>query len=376
MRILHIITGLGRGGAETMLAKLSLGGGRHEHEVVSLGEIGPIGGQLASEGVSVHALRMGGVAGGIAALPRLVRLVRASRPQIVQGWMNHGNLAATAAHAMAGDGAPALVWNIRQSLSAPGCDGWLTNRIIRANARLSHRPARILYNSVAGAVDHEAIGYRSEKRRIIPNGFDIDRFLPSPAARATTRRALGVADEDVLIGLVARVDPWKNHAGFLAAAAELRREGRAPRFLLAGKGASSDNRDLLDLVARHGLKDHVLLLGERTDVPALTAALDIACIVSHGEGFPNALGEAMACGVPCVVTDVGDCRAIVGDAGIVCASGSAVDIAAAMARLVDAGGEKRAELGRQARARIERHYSLQAVVAQYDALYEEVAQNG
>ena len=294
VRILHIITGLRRGGAETMLAKLSLGGGRHEHEVVSLDDIGPIGEQLASEGVRVDALGMRGVGGKIAALPRLAGLIRARRPQIVQGWMNHGNLAATVAHGMAGEGAPALVWNIRQSLSVPGCDRWLTRRIIRANARLSHRPARILYNSAAGAADHEAIGYRSEKRAIIPNGFDVERFHPSPGARAAARRDLGVADGEVLIGLVARVDPWKNHAGFLAAAAELRRNGHAPRFLLAGKGASSDNRAFLELVSHHGLTDHVLLLGERTDVPALTAALDIACIVSHGEGFPNAIGEAMA----------------------------------------------------------------------------------
>lgn len=373
MKILHFIAGLGRGGAEAMLAKLALGGGTHEHVVLSLGAIGPVGEELAAAGIRVHALNVGRRGRNLSGLFAVGGLIDRERADIVQGWMSHGNLAATAAHWLTRRRSP-LLWNIRQSLSVPNCDRWTTRRIIAANARLSGRPAAILYNSTQGALEHEAIGYARQKRRIIPNGFDLERFQPSPVARCTMRRDLGVRDDEILIGLIARFDPWKNHEGFFAAASQLMASQPAIRFLFAGSGMTRENPRVVQLMADPRLAERSLLLGDRSDIPAITNALDIACNVSHGEGFPNTIGEAMACAVPCIVTDAGDCREIVGDAGTVCVDKRPPTIAAALSAMIDLGEQGRLHLGRLARERIEHHYSLSAIVARYDALYEEAAE--
>jgi glycosyltransferase involved in cell wall biosynthesis len=370
-RILHIITGLGLGGAETMLAKLIGGSACYRHEVLSLTGKGEIGPRLEAMGVKVDTLDLDRAGRWITALPRLRALVRAQRPDLIQGWLNHGNLAALAAKFLARTDAPA-VWNVRQSLGDMRFDKWRTRQVIRINARLSRRPAAILYNSVAGARDHEAIGYAPEKTVLIPNGFDLDRFLPLPGRRSEIRRSLGVGEDEVLIGLIARFDHWKNHGAFFAAASAILAGAPESRFLLAGDGMVADNPALRALIRDPLVLERSLLLGRRTDMPELNAALDIACNVSHGEGFPNAIGEAMAAAVPCVVSTAGDMAAIVGEGGIVAGGADADDIAAAVHALISMGSEGRAQMGDAGRKRIAAHFSLPAIVARYETIYADL----
>lgn len=371
MRILHIITALERGGAEAMLEKVVAAGGRHHHMVVSLRDEGPIGRQIALRGIKVSALRLGSALGTPLALPRLIGLVRKHRPDVIQGWMDHGNLAATLAHRFARAGTH-LAWNVRRSLDSADWDRGFSRRLVGINAKLSDRPDCIIYNSTAGAVQHEGIGYSQERRQIIPNGFDLARFTPSSPIRAAQRREFRVAEDELLIGLVARFHPCKNHRAFFEAAARLLSKGVRARFLFAGAGMILENPDVSGPLRDLDILDHVILLGDRSDMPAVTASLDIACNVSHGEGFPNAIGEAMACSVPCLVADVGDCRLIVGDTGVVCDSNDAAGIEQGLMRLVEAGPDRRTELGRCARARIDAHFSITAVTARYDTLYESL----
>jgi glycosyltransferase involved in cell wall biosynthesis len=367
-KILHIITGLGRGGAEAMLVKLIGASSRYRHDVLSLTGRGEIGAQLETSGASVDTLGLDRAAGWLPALPRLRALVRKRRPDLIQGWLNHGNLAALAGKILAGTGAPA-VWNVRQSLLGMQFEKWQTRQVIRINARLSRRTAAILYNSAAGARDHEAIGYAPDKTVLVPNGFDLDRFRPQPDRRAEIRRSLGIGDDELLIGLVARFDPWKNHAAFFAAASAILARAPASRFLLAGDGMVADNPALRALIRDPLVLERSLLLGGRSDMPALNAALDIACNVSHGEGFPNAIGEAMASGVPCMVTAAGDMPAIVGETGVVASSSDPRDIADAVLALIDQGTEGRNLMGRAARERIAARFSLPTIVARYEAIY-------
>ena len=319
-KILHVITGLGRGGAEAMLAKLIGASAGYRHEVLSLTGKGEIGAAARGDGGEGRYARSR--SRRAAGSPRCRGCARwcAARARISS---RAGSIMAISPRwredCWRGRDAPA-VWNVRQSLLGMRFEKWQTRRVIRLNARLSRRTAAILYNSATGARDHEAIGYASDKTMLVPNGFDLDRFQPLPDRRAEIRRSLGVGEDEFLIGLIARFDPWKNHAAFFAAASDILARAPDSRFLLAGEGMAADNPALRALIRDPRVLERSLLLGRRTDMPALNAALDIACNVSHGEGFPNAIGEAMASAVPCVVAAAGDMPAIVGEAGVVAAA--------------------------------------------------------
>lgn len=369
--VLHVITGLNAGGAEAMLAKLVTAPGRYDHKVVSLRGRGAVAAEIERAGVPVEVLRFFGPAGAIAGLPALATFIRRTRPQIVQGWLNHGILAATLGVLLARSPAP-LLWNVRQSLGDVSYEKFLTRRVIALNARLSGRPRMILYNSLAGARGHEAAGFARGKRRIVPNGFDLDRFHPSAEDRRRTRAALGIGDDEVAIGLIARFHKMKNHAAFFAAAREVLRTEPRLRLVLAGDGVTADNPDVVRLIPDPEMLERCLLLGLRDDVASLTRALDIACNISvASEGFSNAIGEAMASAVPCIVTDVGDSAEIVGKGGLVCAGTDSGAIASEMLRLVRGGPALRSRMGRQARLRVEAEFSLPAVVERYERLYDE-----
>ena len=205
---------------------------------------------------------------------------------------------------------------------------------------------------------------------IIPNGFDCQILRPDEAARKAVRSELGVTDDTVLVGLVARYHPMKDHIGFLKAAGMVVRSHPEVRFVLAGTGVSSKQPELSEAVKQNELQDHVILLGERSDIPRLNNAFDIACSASAwGEGFSNSIGEAMACGAPCAVTDVGDSAYIVADTGLVSPPRDPQALANAIARLIAMGRSGRQQLGAQARKRVETEFSLPSIVQRYEDLY-------
>jgi glycosyltransferase involved in cell wall biosynthesis len=369
--VVHLITGLGMGGAEMVLAQLARSARRHRHVVVSLGSEGYIGPQLEAAGISVCCLGLNRAAGLTTFVPRLARILHRERPRAIQGWLAHGNLVATIGRALSGFKVP-LLWNVRQSLSDLAHEKRSTQMLIRFNARISNQPATIVYNSYLAAAQHEMIGYSPERRLIIANGFDLQRFAPSAERRRAARESLGIADEDILVGLIGRFHPTKNHAAFFAAASRIAETERNVRFLVAGPGVVLDNPDLRAMIPDPRILERCLLLGPRDDLPALYNAMDIACSVSLGESFSNTLGEAMASGVPCITTNSGDSARIVGDSGIVCADAGPQAIAAAICAMIRAGGAQRGQLGKIARARMEARYSLEAMLASYDNLYDEV----
>jgi len=243
--------------------------------------------------------------------------------------------------------------------------------LIRLGAFLSRHPSAIIYNSRSGAKQHEKCGYRSGMSVVISNGFDCGIFQPDEHARCCVREQLGLESTSILVGLVARFHPMKDQSGFLHAASLVSALHPESRFLLVGKGLTESEPALTKLIKQLGLTGRVLLLGERTDTPRLTAALDIACSSSScGEGFSNAIGEAMACGVPCVVTDVGDSAYLVGDTGVAVSPRNPEALAHAVGRLIDAGPAKRKELGMAARSRIQSEFCLPEVARRYKEVYQ------
>jgi glycosyltransferase involved in cell wall biosynthesis len=368
----HVITGLSTGGAEMMLLKLVSGGPPNvSYSVVSLADSGTIGPAISALGVPVYALGMSRATPDPLKLLALMRRTRQVHPDLIQGWMYHGNLMATLT-AVAARGPVPVLWNIRQTVYDLARERRATALVIRLGALLSARPAAIIYNSVTSAQQHEALGYRREKRVILPNGFDCEMFRPDQEARGSFRRELGVPHDSLLVGLIARYHPMKDHAAFLRAAAIIRRSHPKVRFVLAGSGVSREEPALLNAIQREGLEGGVFLLGERKDTARINAALDVACSSSAwGEGFSNSIGEAMACAVPCVVTDIGDSSFLVGSTGTSVPAGDYEAFAKAVQELLQAGPERRSAMGQSARQRIETEFSLPSVVSRYQELYRE-----
>ncbi len=372
---MHVISGLDTGGAEMTLLRVlaSLQGSGLTSVVVSLRDRGTMGDRIEALGVPVHSLHLhrsgpDGIASGCA---RLLRISSATRPAVLQGWMYHGNLCALLA-ARLGVGRPALVWNIRHSLETMHREKWTTRWLIRLTAKLSRYCATVIYNSYRSAHQHEGAGYARSRTLVIPNGFDSRRFRPSASSSRSVRAELGIADQDVVIGLFGRYHPIKDHKTFLRAAAQLVPDGHPVRFVLAGRRVDRENPELASLCDRYRLTDAVVLLGERDDMPRLTATLDIACCSSRGEAFPNVLGEAMAAGVPCVSTDVGDARAILGETGTIVKPGDPTALANAWRSLIGLGSTGRKRLGMAGRKRVMARFDLLGISARYRRLYEDL----
>jgi glycosyltransferase involved in cell wall biosynthesis len=333
--------------------------------VISLSDQGTVGPRLQALGIPVYALGVRSNRPSIAGWARLRRLLNELRPSLLQGWMYHGNLAAT----LTASGMP-VVWGVRQSLYDLRKERLLTRAVIRASALLSARPAAILYNSRASAAQHTSFGFKNEAASIIPNGFDTEVFRPDRSARQRVRNELGLGEDALLIGMFGRYHPMKDHRTFLTAARMLADECPSAHFLLVGTAVDDANAELAGLLANTGIRRRVFLLGERADMPQLTAALDIAVSSSAwGEGFANVVGEAMSCGVPCVVTDVGDSAWIVGTTGRVVSPGEPQAMAQECHKLIQLPAQERCDLGYRARRKILEEFSLNIVVQQYEQLY-------
>jgi glycosyltransferase involved in cell wall biosynthesis len=373
MRVLHVSTAVNVGGSEVMMRRLVEVARRQGvvQEVVSLADIGPVGRDLQRLGFAVHALGMKRTAPNPLALLELVRIIRAFRPDVVQTWMYHADLLGGVAARLAGY--PKVFWCIQNGTLDARTSRRTTRWTVAACARASHTvPDGIVCVSRVARDLHISWGYDASRFVVIPNGVDVDEFHPDPAGREEVRRELGLPEQAIVVGLIARVDPQKDHATFVKAAALLATSTPQARFLLCGDGATRENADLVGRISAAGLLDRFLLLGRRDDVARLVRAVDLATLSSaYGEAFPLAIGEAMACGVPCVVTDLGDCAHLVGDTGRVVPPRDAAALAGAWQALADLGVSGRLRLGVAARARVAALFSLPSVVEQYATLYRQ-----
>lgn len=365
MRILNVITGLNTGGAETMLLKLC-GGLRAKGadvEVVSLLEPGTVGRRIAETGVPVVGLGMRRGVPSPGALASLIALLRRRRPHIVLSWLYHADLLAFAATRFAPRSA--LVWNLRCSYMNLAEYRRTTGLTVRACAAFSRFPDAVMANSDEAIRFHESLGYRPRRTQVVPNGFDTERFRPDAEARRALRERVGAAEDDFLVGLAGRHDPMKDHATFLDAAGRAMAENPRLRFALCGTGVDEDNRNLAERIRTAGLGDRVHLLGRLDDMPGFMAGLDLLALSSVGESFPNVLGEAMACGVPCVSTDVGDAAAIIGDTGSVVPPRDPQALARALLNVSRMSRESLRNAGSAARLRVEQEYGLESVTEKY-----------
>src|SRR6266849_3370954 len=374
IKVMHVITTLGPAGAETMLCRVASGmdSTRFENEVVSLTGVLDLAERMQAIGVRVRTLGMKKNVPNPLLVMRLAQWIRESKPDVIQTWMYHANLVGALAARLAGD--VPVVWGIHHSALNPRVDKRRTMLVNRACALLSRKlPARIVCCSEASLHIHKKLGYATEKLKVIPNGFDLEQVKPDPAARASVREELGIPADTLLIGIAARFHPLKDHFNFVRAAARLHKQMPETHFLLCGLDITWQNSQLAGWIEAAGIWDRCHLLGLRHDMSRIFAGIDIATTASRSEAFPIVIGEAMACGTPCVVTDVGDSALIVENTGSVVAPEDPHALAEAWRALIDAGPAVRRRLGIAARERVQRHFALPAIVERYQKIYAQVA---
>ena len=361
LRVMHVITGLGVGGAEAMLA--SLVGARPEgldQTVVSLIPDGFHASPIRQRGVSVFELAFDRRSHIPADLWHLARLIRDIAPQIVQGWMYHGNIAAMIALALARRRPRTrLAWGIRCSDRASSNESLQLSAVIRTGAYLSPLIDALVANSHAGLDYHAHQGYSAPRQLVIHNGIDTERFHPDAARRSALRLSLGLATTDFVVAHVARMHPMKDHATFVEAMRQL------PNVKALAIGAGTESLPQLPNLHR---------LGRRSDVPALLVAADVVVSSSaYGEGFSNAVAEGMAAGLVPVATDVGDTREIVGDTGVVVPPRSPSALARGVAEVAALSPEESHRRGLRSRERIRLQFGLETATTKFASLYRDLA---
>lgn len=373
IKITHIITGLNTGGAERALYNLLSSDFRSKYDcsVISLIDEGTYGNRIRALGIPVHGINMRADLSVFRSIILLRRIIKKIEPDILQGWMYHGNLAATLARYFC-SGVVVVAWNVRHSLYELDSENFTTRQIIKANRLMSGKAAAIFYNSRISRLQHERFGFDSNNSILNPNGFDTSFLKPSSEKRGAVRAELGISDGDTVIGHVARYHPMKDHVGFIKAAVMVMSQRPELVVLMIGRDVRANTAFLLSGLPE-ALVSRFYFLGERLDVYDLMQSMDVFCVSSAwGEGFPNVLGEAMAMSVPCITTDISDGPEVVGETGIVVPPREPEKLADAIFTFLNLASSEKAGRGRAARQRIEEKYLRRMNVECYDAVYEQL----
>lgn len=368
IKIIHLITDLDTGGAEMMLYKLITNMDKTEftNVVVSMMNKGTMGESIEKHNIPLYCLNLKRGILSINSLRTLYKIIKNEKPDIIQTWLYHADFLGLIISKMS---KIPLVWNIRCSELRKEDHSTRLFFLIKFLAKNSSYPKSIIANSKAGPLFHEKMGYNMRNWAVIPNGFDLDAFSPSKDAKTKLCAELGISPVTQIIGLVARYDPMKDHSNFLRAASLLHQQKPDVHFVMVGRGVDNQNQVLIQEITLLGLNNIIHLLGERRDINTVYSALDIAVSASYSEGFSNTIGEAMACKVPCVVTDVGESANIVGNTGRVVPPSNPCLMAKAMHDLLNLNKNEREALGFAARSRIIEKFSIGIVCKQYEALY-------
>ncbi len=338
------------------------------HSVVALTPGGVFAQRLRDAGIELthFDFRVAPISGFLG----LFRLMKHTRPDVVQTWMYHADMFGGLAARFAG--IRNVIWGIRVA-ELVGGDARATTFVRQACALLSRWvPATIACVAESARRSHVRAGYDPSRMVVVPNGFDLSKLVATQQQRDALRTACGFAPDNLVIGTIGRFNANKDQRNFVQAAGRLARRFGKARFLMVGRDVDAGNAELAAWIDETGFPDRFALLGERADVPACLSAMDAFCLSSRTEGFPNVVGEAMAMALPCVVTDVGDSALLVGDAGVVVPREDSVALAKGMTRLASLSSDARLWLGQQARARITSEYTMEQTRMRFEAIYRDL----
>ena len=373
LHVLHVIVGLDVGGAELMLLRLitsQVQVGIVEHRVVSLTTMGEVGSRLQQMGVPLHTLEMRGALSAIRVFIRLLLLIRRAQPDVVQTWMYHADLLGGLAARVAGVGK--VIWGIRTTDAMAG-GSQITGLVRKLCAWLSPIvPHRIVCAAEASRRTHIGVGYDAAKMTIIPNGYDLSAMESSWQQKTTLRLQCSIGSNDVVVGYLGRFHPAKDQENFVRAVGLLASKNLNVKFMMVGRHLDADNRELNGWISATGHADRFILLGEKSNPAVCLAAMDIFCLSSLTEGFPNVVAEAMAMGLPCVVTDVGDSALLVSDTGVVVPKEDSPALAAGLQQIINLPAAQRIAMGQRARQIVVSKYSLASASAAFESVYKAV----
>ncbi len=369
-KIVHIITGLNNGGAETMLYKLlqNIDASEYQCFVVSMLDKGVMGKKIESLGISVLPLNMNKKYNILTAFFKTRKLCKDA--EMIQSWMYHANLwaffSSLGLHKK-------IIWGIRRGELSPSTDKKTTLFTAKVGAWISHRISTIVYCAENSKKFHEEKYCYAEKNSVvIPNGFELEKYKRSETSRAMIRNQLGIDDEKIVIALVGRYHVVKGHKNFCKALGLLAGKTKKEiHILFVGYGNTKTNSELMALIRENYLESRVSCMGARDDIPDLLSATDFLVSASYTEAFSNVIGEAMSCEVPCVVTDVGDSAGIVGNTGIVVPNNEPTVLANGIMEMISKDKAEREMLGKKARTRIQELFEIKVVSSKYEKLYKE-----
>lgn len=373
MRVLHIIVDLDVGGAEFMLKRLveSNSANITETAVVSLTSLGVIGESLRARGVCVHTLGMSSFWHAPITLWRLIRLIRQYQPVIVQTWMYHADLLGGLAARLAGF--CSVVWNIRSTAIPQGALSF-TYWLVRLCAICSYSiPDRIICCANSAKTAHIKLRYAAHKMTVIPNGYDFSIFELDLNLRVRTRLDFGFDDSEIVIGVVGRFDLLKDFHNFVTAASYIAAARDNVKFLMVGRGNEWSNSTLRSWIESAGLVKRFQLAGQQSEVPSFLSAMDIFCLSSMNEAFPNVVVEAMAMGLPCVVTCAGDAADILADNDFVVPIKDSILLAEALSRMCDISPEGRRRIGERNARKVREEFGIGEISKKYEEVYDAVS---
>lgn len=370
---LHIITSLSVGGAETMLLRLI----KHKPDlvkstiVISLTDNGEIGRILESMGVSVISLGMHNWSSIFKALFKLKKIIQNEKPDIIHTWMYHANILGGIAAFLAKN--KNIIWSIRRSEFTRG-ESLSTYIVMRIGAMFSNViPKAIVCVAESGLKNHQNYGYKSDSMIVIPNGFDLEHLKHDPVVRKEIRKELNIYDDEVVIGCVGRFHESKGYEILIASSVEVIKLNKKVRYLLIGRDLDQQNTILMEWINKTGSSNHFLLAGEKHNVADYMSAMDIFCLSSITEGFPNVVGEAMASALPCVVTSVGDVQKITGNNAILVQPKNKKLLSKGLCEMLNMDNEKRYRMGLRGRIKIEEEYPIKLICEKYYNLYSLIS---
>jgi glycosyltransferase involved in cell wall biosynthesis len=368
--ILHIIPSLGDGGAEAVLFRLCQGDYINKHIVVSMTNDGKYGELLFDIGVEVYSLNISTrPIQFISAITRLFKIIKNKDIDVVQTWMYHADLLGGILARLSGK---KVCWGVHNTTLVYGKSKLLTIIIAKSSALLSRIiPSAIIYCAHASKKVHEKMGYSKHNGSVIPNGYDLTVFSPNESVRSDLKKKLGLEGFDI-IGNVGRFDPQKDHSNLLEALSLVRNEYSGFKCILIGGGLSKDNNVLMSDIRRLKLEEQVVLFGQSSEVQKMMNVMDLHVLASaYGEAFPNVIAEAMASGVPCIATDVGDSSYMVGQTGWVVPPKNPVELSKsiliALSQLHSC--DSWAVRCGNARSRVEENFSLENMISKYNTIW-------
>ncbi|ETT12283.1 glycosyltransferase, group 1 family protein [Fusobacterium sp. CM21] len=364
-KITHIITGLGNGGAEVMLYKLLKYSNRdlYNMKVISLMDKGIIGEKIEELGIPVYTLNEKRGKIGIKSILKIMKICKET--DIIETWMYHADFIGFIVAKLL---RKKIIWGLHHSNLEKDKNKRLTLMLAKINSKFSSRVDAIISCSEKGKIEHIKFGYNGKKMKVIPNGFELDNFFYINNAKKELEKEFPSIKDKLIFSLVARYDILKDHKNCLEAMSILKEKKMDFVLVLCGTSINDKNKDLMKLVCDNNLFNEVLLLDRRSDIPLIMSATDVYISSSSGEGFPNVIGEAMACETPCVVTDVGDSSYIVGNTGRVVERQNPKKLAEAIEEFIKT--KDFIKNRKPCRNRIEKYFEITKIVEEYQKLYE------